>query len=53
MPEDAIASANKSYPWLLKSDPLISDKLIAFANTSLEFGSSFPCKKLNSCFDIL
>ena len=43
MPEYAIASANKSYPWLPKSDPLIPDKLTAFANTSLE-----PCKKLNS-----
>ena len=43
MPEDAIASASISCPWLLESDPLIPDKLTAFANTSLE-----PCKKLNS-----
>ena len=40
MPEDAIASASISCPWLLESDPLIPDKLIAFANTSMEFGSS-------------
>ena len=48
MPEDAIASASISCPWLLESDPLIPDKLTAFANTSLEFGSSLPCKKFNS-----
>ena len=42
MPEDAIDSANASCPWLLKSDPLTPDRLIAFANKSLEFGSLLP-----------
>ena len=43
MPEDAIASASISCPWLLESDPLIPDRLTAFAHN----------KNLDaSCYDL-